>query len=322
LSRHKFFSGFVEKSFDFESQEPKEITLSLKGPSHINICFDEPLIDQPVMPWAADARESAVTHKAPSLQAQKQNFEQALIVVGSLNSQERSIALNWLPSTGAPVFAEASSGLRSSEFYQKQGLWGGEKIVSKLLTSGEVKNVIRLGDVPLGRYWRDLDQRGIPVFSYSTKNGRGLSVGSIESGQWDQNSFSQIQVKHWAWQHWLELGLQKRHSLHQLIDRYPESEIAFFRDLAQSLSFDDSLYLGNSLPVRLWDLVCESGSHDSLQSRGQWYRRPVVDSLGVERAQPQPLGGSRRSHEPLRYECPVGDVLFVRKKYQSELGGE
>jgi 2-succinyl-5-enolpyruvyl-6-hydroxy-3-cyclohexene-1-carboxylate synthase len=126
-------------------------------------------------------------------------------------------------------------------------------MVSQLLRSGEVERVIRLGDVPLGRYWRDLDQMDLPIFSFSDKPYSGtdkseLTVGPLET-------WPGVEQESWGWSHWRQRGQERSQQIADLVREFPKSEIAFFKKFHDSLSSDESLYVGNSLPIRLWDLV-------------------------------------------------------------------
>ena len=112
--------------------------------------------------------------------------------------------------------------------------------------------MIRVGNVPTLRFWRDLDERlrDVPVVSYSRLPFRGLSRGDVRALEdlpnakpvaRDENLFAR------------DRDLAER--LESLLDVEPESELALIRSLSRDLPAGSRIYLGNSLPVREWDLV-------------------------------------------------------------------
>lgn len=132
-----------------------------------------------------------------------------------------------------------------------------EKTVNTLISEGRAKSVLRIGGVPTLRLWRDLEEKykTIPVFSCSDLEFPGLSrpvkhvVGydqleCFEVLNWQMNELQQI----------AEVENSNQLKLDLLIGRYPESEVALLATLAKKLS-GQNIYLGNSLPIRQWDLV-------------------------------------------------------------------
>ena len=125
-----------------------------------------------------------------------------------------------------------------------------------LITSGErviarynPDTVIRIGNVPTLRFWRDLEDRNTPVIHYSDNPFTGLTRGElhpIESlpdlhGTRDDSFF--------------ELDKQYAQRFAAVLDDEPQSELALIRALSREIPAHSRVYLGNSLPIREWDLA-------------------------------------------------------------------
>ncbi len=255
IEQSQIFRNFVADAWDLSVGDSVEVNIHKKKPYHINLCFDEPLLDGKPEPWVVEGQDNHFTGHEYNPFESLPVFTKSLIVVGALQSSERENLKNVLPKLKVPLFLEAASGLRNTEALESQRLLGGEKMVSQMLRSGEIESVIRIGDVPLGRYWRDLDQMSITVHSFSNKAFAGTDkslLTELDLSQWEGP-----QCEAWDWSSWRNKGEEKQETLLNLIADFPKSEVAFFKKFAQTLVHEESLYLGNSLPIRLWDLVGE-----------------------------------------------------------------
>ena len=204
---------------------------SAARPLHLNIEFDEPLLGVPASP-PADAAASP-----PPLTSRP------LVIVGAQHPHHHSRVRSFLLSLNAPVYAEALSGLR-------------EDLTLPLITSGErliprynPTEIIRIGGVPTLRFWRDLEDRAIPVVHYSDNPFPGLTRGEVHPidtlpemhGTRDESFFAQ------------DRDFAQRFA--QILDDEPQSELALIRALSREIPDHSRVYLGNSLPIREWDLA-------------------------------------------------------------------
>ncbi len=253
IEQMPIFAPYVEKSWDLSVDDVCDIRLTRMKPYHINLCFDEPLLtnnDPETSFEVGDPQFETSFEKSPSPTPE---LKKPLVVVGGLTSLEKENIAHFLQGCEIPIFLEATSGLRSHA--KIDSLQGGEKIVSRLIESGEVESVVRIGDVPLGRYWRDLDQMHIPVYSFSNKEFSGTDkseIATVDLKQWPG-----LDLPAWDWSRWRQLGHEKEQALQGLLLEYPKSEVAFFKKFASTLASGESVYIGNSLPIRLWDLVSD-----------------------------------------------------------------
>lgn len=258
IEQSQIFEKYVEKSWDISAKDSFKLKVPTKKPIHINICFDEPLIDTDCsetidfLPAVFKGAEPIANMKTPSL-----NLENPLVIVAGLEVAQQKTVETSLQNFQAPLFLEAASGIKGSVALKDRIIKGGEKIVSQMLKSGEVKSVLRIGDVPLGRFWRDLDLLDIPTYSITSKDFSGTENSKVFLQPLQHLSLASVTPAQWEWKKWQVEGELKTAEISGLINQCPQSEVSFFKQLAEQIPSDETVYLGNSLPVRIWDLVCE-----------------------------------------------------------------
>jgi len=163
-----------------------------------------------------------------------------LIILGGLEPADRAFVRERVAH--ATVYAEPLSGLR-------------EELADiaihneRTLHRGTFDHVIRIGNVPTFRFWRDLESRDVPVTHYSRLAFTGLTRGEMRrldslteiAGRPDEAlyAFDREQTSRFA----------------RILDDEPQSELALVRSLSKELPNNARIYLGNSLPIREWDLA-------------------------------------------------------------------
>jgi len=258
-------------------------------PLHINVEFDEPLIDgNPASPrpgevpdagfrWPPIARGPAQRIAPPrsfdlegvnpatmtgeersAWQRLNRSIQPAvppldgndkpLVLIGGLAPRDRDRVRDFASALGAPVYAEPLSGLREDRTLQTINLHN-----ERMLMRGGFTRVIRIGNVPTLRFWRDLDEKllGLPLVSYSALPFTGLSRGEVHP--LDALPREVARVKRDEELFATDLDFAARFD--RILDQEPPSELAMLRDVARGIERDTRVYLGNSLPIREWDLV-------------------------------------------------------------------
>lgn len=217
---------------------------------HLNIEFDEPLIDGDVSAaWSSGL--SAHRNETPRAEHAPSNVSSAigsrpLVILGGLATEHRERVRAFVSALNAPVYAEALSGLREDRSLPH--ITAGERMIAR----GNFDSVIRIGNVPTLRFWRDLDSNEMPVVHFSDLPFAGLTRGEVHPivalpslpslhGSRDETFFA----------HDREVAGR----LHAILDDEPRSELALLRALSRELPDRARVYLGNSLPIREWDLV-------------------------------------------------------------------
>jgi len=229
-------------------------------PLHCNIEFDEPLLDDATPHPAL----RALTQRETLLPARRGEggrrpdegvaFKHPLVLLGGLAPSDRERVRDFVERLNAPVYAEPLSGLRGATNNQ---ITSGERMISR----GNFDGVIRIGNVPTLRFWRDLEENQLPVVSFSRLSFAGLSRGELRSidelpepkaVETDDNFF--------------EADRRCAETIKQILDDEPLSELAMIRELSRRV--DGRVYLGNSLPIREWDLAAERTAIEFEANRG------------------------------------------------------
>lgn len=149
---------------------------------------------------------------------------------------------------GLPFYAEVASGAKDLSLIKT------EKKLLDLFKSGAFDGVIRIGHTPLSKLWRSLEGKKLPVYSFDSRGLQGLSYGTVE-----KKSAKELLDDEHFWE-----TLPKNESsfkddsiilLDQLCKKYPNSEISIMKSLHDLLPDGAHVFLGNSLPIRYFELV-------------------------------------------------------------------
>jgi 2-succinyl-5-enolpyruvyl-6-hydroxy-3-cyclohexene-1-carboxylate synthase len=219
-------------------------------PLHINIEFDEPLIDvRSAGLRPADA--GGVPRRRPPAQAAARDAAASagetpalpLVIVGGLACEHRDRVRSFLRALNAPTYAEPLSGLREDPDLPL--ITAGERMIAH----ATFDSVIRIGHVPTLRFWRDLEEREIPIAHFTDLPFTGCTRGELHpiealphlEGARDEAFFAR------------DREFAARFA--QILDDEPYSELAMFRALSNEFAPGTRVYLGNSLPIREWDLA-------------------------------------------------------------------
>ncbi|MGK0187867.1 MAG: 2-succinyl-5-enolpyruvyl-6-hydroxy-3-cyclohexene-1-carboxylate synthase [Verrucomicrobiales bacterium] len=228
-------------------------------PAHLNVCFPEPAADDcmvsendgaHLVPVAhSEARVRA--HLARTLEVFLESNDDVVVLLGNGVQDQETELIPFLVRLGAPVLAEALSGFREAPELRHLVVAGGDSAAARL----SVGCVLRIGDVPVWRLWRDLELRPeVPVFSVTLSEFPGLSRASImvRTIDWDT-----VKCRSHARQQNDILP-----ALDTLLNEFPRSECGLIRGLSEVIPEDALVFLGNSLPVREWNLA------STMESRG------------------------------------------------------
>ncbi|HSI65129.1 MAG TPA: 2-succinyl-5-enolpyruvyl-6-hydroxy-3-cyclohexene-1-carboxylic-acid synthase, partial [Candidatus Saccharimonadia bacterium] len=254
-----FFSSYVVRDVEMEYRgEEYHATVGQfrpgVGPQHFNICLEEGFacfeaehknppvrkpLQHPALEWDKEGPGRIWSAKGPML-----------ALVGGLHPADVPAAREFLLKVGVPVMAEATSNLLGDESLKSQLLAGGEST----LRAFDAKRVVRLGSVPSWRWWRDLDGRAdIPVLNISRALFRGLArTEGVVTCPWDVLRHPDFPVPVVAS---AMPVIAEPDRLEQLLTTHPLSEPAWMGHLSRAMSEGSMVMLGNSLPIREWNLA-------------------------------------------------------------------
>ncbi|MEM6916695.1 MAG: 2-succinyl-5-enolpyruvyl-6-hydroxy-3-cyclohexene-1-carboxylic-acid synthase, partial [Verrucomicrobiota bacterium] len=247
------FGPYAPVSVDVQTQTDLSWVLkwSRMEPLHLNVCFEEPSpqdtvdsfdpVDLP-LPKADSDRDEGI-----SLEAFVANPRGLVVLIGELESDWRDPVEMFVAQLGVPVWAEATSGLRESKRLSEL-LIRQERQVAAF----EPREILRIGGVPSLRFWRDLEtQEGIGVMSVTRRPFSGLARLSrllvCDRFPTPPEIAQQGQVSDPTLLHStrFESGLLN----------HTGSEPAMMRALSNLIPSQAMVYLGNSLPIREWNLA-------------------------------------------------------------------
>lgn len=268
--QNEMFGPYTPCHYDIQFEERFKLSdWDKKAPLHLNLCFDEPARECYKKVELSDSFYPTLQLPLASLDPLNAFFKRSkhpLVVVGALERSEQAAVFRFLFETQAPVYLEAPSGLR--EIPQLQQL----RILNPVLE--DFDGVLRIGGVPTHRLYRDLEEKKnlIEVLSISSQPFSGLSWSHhvqtdlseyFAKAEGPQRSYSR-EEKFWDKQKGYREGLSA------LLQEEPRSEAALIQAFSNILPSGSHLYLGNSQPIRYWDLAAtdQSKSIEITCSRG------------------------------------------------------
>jgi 2-succinyl-5-enolpyruvyl-6-hydroxy-3-cyclohexene-1-carboxylate synthase len=230
-----------------------------RQPLHLNVEFDEAFEPGPE-DFAHETCGEFVPAKirldvaALARWLREGNYRGLVVLVGGLEPDEREEVFHFCQDLGAPVIAEATSGLR--EALQSLAIHDGDRV----LKSRPPGKVLRLGEVPSGRFWRDLEtlpevavwsicRNGLPGLARESKVLHGPlervlpALGDIELADDSLDYLSET--------------ASRAVKIDELLEAFPDSEPSMLRTLSHYASIGGGLFLGNSMPIREWNLFAQ-----------------------------------------------------------------
>ena len=171
-----------------------------------------------------------------------------VVLASGLHPEEAAWVTPFLAKLALPIVAEATANLPSDGALQRWMLRGGETALQK----GRFARVLRIGGVPSWRWWRDLeDRRDVPLMNLSRTAFRGLArqhnvcTLTWEALEWPVPAPEPLAHQHANWGQCLD----------EILDKLPLSEPAWMRHLSLAIGPEAKVFLGNSLPIREWNLA-------------------------------------------------------------------
>jgi 2-succinyl-5-enolpyruvyl-6-hydroxy-3-cyclohexene-1-carboxylate synthase len=260
------FRNYVENEYDFDiNSRSFYFKWSYKKPLHINVSFDEPLIDKASKdPYPVQIEK---TGQISSMPVKKFISERPLIIVSEISPQYVTLVTDFILARRAPVYAESLSLLKSNPALENYILKSSEQFVKELFRLELCDSVIRIGGVPTVRFWRDLEgeYRDVPVLNFTDLPYSGLSreLGVLPVDSLSANETFPAEVLTTIKKIDAKLQTEKE----KLFGKHPLSEPALAFKLSQMVG-RHGIYLGNSLPIRHWDQFAKCDSHSVYANRG------------------------------------------------------
>jgi 2-succinyl-5-enolpyruvyl-6-hydroxy-3-cyclohexene-1-carboxylate synthase len=299
IPQDQVFSAFVGRAWDLEEGDSfDDFSESDRSrPSHVNICLEEPLLaDAEMNPERlADAAGAALRNldsggtasaarvlvgsdhsTSNAALASKLKEPRLISIVGALAPDEREPVVHFLVGHAIPCLLEGPSGLRGDSRLSTLELRSGDRQVQRLCQSGEIEHVLRLGGIPTTRVWRDLDEAGTRSQTLSISKlrfsglGRGQFIHLPGLGEFASflaaSTSSVAKESSKAQRRWIHEDRLAFEKLEALLARRPLSEPGFVRRLSELIPKGATVYVGNSLPIRWWDLAATREKPSSVEA--------------------------------------------------------
>lgn len=262
------FSHYVRLEKDIE--EGVEFNLSdwdFKGPLHVNICLEEPKdADCKDLLLSSDVEKKSFISPKNSFSPHQEylefikNVEFPFVVVSTLPENIKENAIRFLLHLNAPIYLEAQSGLREEKRLEGLSITCESKIWALSRENNYlIDGILRLGGIPTTRLWRDIEERkDLRVCSISNLPFSGLSERTIKPTclesfmDW---AIDQKETREYDYERWFLIDHQKQGLIQQLFDEEPLAEPSMIHHLSKKIPRNSKVYLGNSLPIREWDLA-------------------------------------------------------------------
>lgn len=239
------------------------------GPLHVNVCLDEiaaermaflrrrGIDDIVVLPvFIILGAAYSIVHRFRSYLSEAALdpviAANRLLTVGDRSQIEMSVI-----ATGQGlIYAEAASGLRDDPYLEARLLRCGDATLRHL----PVSEVWRFGCVPAIRFWRDLEERkDVTVHTVSIGRYTGLARVAKKTAC-PKDGLPPVESPLPATEYIArDAALYAR--LGELLTRFPNSEPALIRRLSQIIPPAATVFTGNSLAIREWNLCAEYGRH-------------------------------------------------------------
>lgn len=276
------YGKYVKTQHDVAWDEPCDLSdWDRCSPAHINICLEEPSPKDFPEHSPIVIHEDAFAMADPpmdydDLHCFLNKSRHPLVVVGDLKASAQEAVIQFILHLNAPVYLEAVSGLRQDPRLKHLSITRHSKLWEHAEKSNyNIDAILRIGGIPTFRLWRDLEnlQGKIDVFSVNDVPFSGLSWGPIRCAPLDQffgeyKAGKQFSEKTSA--AWREADRLYNQQIHKLFQQEPAAEPSLVHFLSKKIPPHAMVYLGNSLPIREWDMAAtwEERHHKMRATRG------------------------------------------------------
>lgn len=268
------FTSYVHKCYDWDvNQADLKVEFDSKKPLHFNLCFDEPLIDGNFQQTTARFVE---VNKIESFKpqpfdaeygAEAKLFKNPLVILSQLSQEEKALVKAALLKYQIYHYAESLSGLLGDTELAHLQINNCDALFGNFLEKNIYSSVLRIGGVPTLRLWRDLEKKyaHIPVLSISELPFSGLARKSLQAGFEIVDAL--LNAVEYRKIDFATLNQQLQAKKVTALTELKNSEQNLIFQLSQLIKFHP-IYIGNSLPIREWDLFSQGSFPETYGNRG------------------------------------------------------
>ena len=232
-----------------------------QGSLHLNVAFDIPLVDEPVPSLNLNPSPPPSIYPKDPIKSSDSKWgdffrscKKPLLLVGELKKEEPGPVQALLENYSGAIFTEPLSRLS----FIKNRLTSGENILLHAWKKKDMDGVIRLGGIPRIRFWRELEKNSLPVLNLSSPPfypglcRHSLNSPLLESLPRLARYLSRLKPET---ENLRQVDKKQSKKWKEIVTSKPSSEPFWIWKLRQALPQNSKIFLGNSLPIRIWDLV-------------------------------------------------------------------
>lgn len=268
---------YVSGCIDIENGESFDLLPFPKNkPLHINPCFDVPLLSNKKIIFSNIFKENYSTNISSfykSNLSDVQNFikflnesKNLLVIVSQLCHNQLKLITPFLIKLGAPVYLESISNIREIEELNFIKLKCPDKIWKTSEKSDyPIDSILKIGGTPTHRIWRDLDEIKLDVKIFSISDNVFPGSYRAQHISTDLNCFfesnlnlifdNKLNLKNEnKIKEFIKNDSESYNKIINLFDKFPNSEYSIMHYLSINIKNNSRIYLGNSLPIRIWDI--------------------------------------------------------------------
>ncbi len=268
------YGKYVTACIDVEAKDEIDLSGYLPNkPIHINPCFDIPLQSNKGLNFdAADFKIKKIDKNIKNNEKCIEIFKDflfssknMLVIVSKNKVKHNSIIVNFLKLLKRPVYLESTSNIRESEELCDLKVMFAENIwQDSELLDYKFDSILKIGNTPTHKLWRDIaeEKLNLKVLSISESHFAG-AVNAMHM-QIDYDLFFPCVIDFMAKNNYL-YGTNKQSFLCKCRNSFQEltknhillelSEQSYINALSRKIPQNSKIYLGNSLPIRTWDLA-------------------------------------------------------------------
>jgi 2-succinyl-5-enolpyruvyl-6-hydroxy-3-cyclohexene-1-carboxylate synthase len=262
------FSHYVQFCQDINPSSPCNLEKWLKTmPVQLNVCLAEPQ-KEPKFKGKHLSLELKQNRTVPydfrsaeeKLNSFLRKVNNPLAIVSALRPDAQENVAKLLLKLGMPAMIEGTSGLRENPLLQDLSIQRTDKILETAKELGyPIDGILRIGGVPTHRIWRDLEylEDSVKVCALSEQPFSGLSwnrcVAQVPIGMF-LDAYAPVKQFE-SPGNWLKREKEFREKLFELFEEENEAEPSLMHALSKQIPDDSHIYLGNSLPIREWDMA-------------------------------------------------------------------
>ncbi len=262
------FGLYAPEALDLAVNEPFHVKgWQQRTPMHLNVRFEEPKATSEEQRSQYLIKQTAIStpladepYEMETVETFLSKTKRPLVIVSTLPPRARQAVKHFLLQLNAPVYFEGISGLREDPELDALAIRQADRLLKTSTECGyAVDSVIRIGGVPTLRLWRDLEemQSHLPILSIAETPFPGVTNSPCLQ-VWLDRFFYNVScdpIAKSTWASWKDADQCWFQKLQHLFEQEPLAEASMFYQLSKQIPTDALVYLGNSLPIREWDLA-------------------------------------------------------------------